>query len=96
MTDLYTFRTRQVPISEDLKVNLRLMDGNPEPCNYGEKTGRSQLEMAKSTGVTFMKSDGDNIVCASDMYFNSKKKKCTTFPFASNSMPIVYRVVNSV
>ena len=52
--------------------------------------------MAKSTGVTFMKSDGDNIVCASDMYFNAKKKKCTTFPFASNSMPIVYRVVNSV
>ena len=71
------------------------MDGSPHVVNYASMEGRSQLETAKSSDVMFVASDGGNIVCSGDMFFNAEEKKCTTFPY-SIDVPIVYRVVNSV
>ena len=95
VTDLYTYRLRQVPITDDLEVNLKLMDGSPMVPNYSSVRYRSQLDHALATGATFVESDGDNLVCSEEMFFNFEEKKCTGFPFTTD-IPIVYRVVNSV
>ena len=91
VADLYTYRTKQVPISDDLHVNLKLLDGNPMALNFASTSGKT----AMSTGVTYVMSDGDNLVCSADMFFDSVEKKCTGFPYRTD-IPIVYRVVNSV
>ena len=84
-----------MPFSDDLEVNLKLMDGSPDVVNYASMAGRSQLEVAKSKDVMFVESDGGNIVCSGDMFFNADEKKCTTFPYATD-VPIVYRVINDI
>ena len=41
VTDLYTYRLKQVPITNDLEVNLKLMDGSSVVPNYSSITYRS-------------------------------------------------------
>ena len=94
-TDLYTYRVKQVPFSEDLQVNLKLMDGSPVVVNYAITGDRNSLQRAKANKVKFVPSDGGNLVCAGDMFFDAAGKGCTPFPYTSN-VPIIYRVVNSV
>jgi hypothetical protein len=95
VTDLYTYRLRQVPASMYLEVNLKLMDGSPTVINYAPTSSYSDLDTAVAEKVTFVASDGDNVVCAANMYFDFDSKACTVFPFP-DGIPIVYRVVNSV
>ena len=41
VTDLYTYRVKQVPFSTDLQVNLKLMDGSPVVVNYATAPDRN-------------------------------------------------------
>ena len=60
-----------MPFSDDLQVNLKLMDGSPVVVNYATVKGRSQLDTAMTQDVTFVESDGSNLVCSGDMFFNA-------------------------
>ena len=71
------------------------MDGSPDIVNFATMEGRSELVTAKSKDVKFVESDGGNIVCSGDMFFNADEKKCTSFPF-TDDIPIVYRVIKSI
>jgi len=88
--DLFENRFKQVAMSQDLIVNFKLMNGSPTFTNDADPTEPK----ATAVGASYVKSDGQNIVCAVDRYFVPNMGACTIMPF-SPSIPIVYSVENS-
>lgn len=67
------------------------MDGNPDIYNSADLTTFPVIE----PGMQLIESDGKNIVCATDTYFNPTIQKCSRYPYPGD-ISIVYMVTNNV
>lgn len=68
-SELYSYRFNQVVApQQDLAGNLKFMDGNPDIYNSADLTTFPVIE----PGMQLIESDGKNIICATDTYFNPK------------------------
>ena len=94
-TDLYTYRTRQVPVDDDLMANFKFMDGRQIIYNAATVNELGLFFPTSGNNTVIIPADGNNVVCAQDMYFNPVSMNCTRNPFTTN-IPIVYLVTNNV
>ena len=96
-TDLYAYRDRQIPVeeNENLMGYFKLMNGREMIINDAIVNDAAITFPTVGTMSKIIPSDGDNRVCAQEMFFNPETKKCTRFPFSSE-IPIIYIVQNNV
>jgi len=68
--ELYSFRFNQVSGQDSLAGNLQFMDGSPYIKNAADNN-ISGLQFANiEPGMQLIASDGQNIICATDTYFD--------------------------
>lgn len=93
--ELYSYRFHQVPISEDLAGNLKFMDGNPNIYNNALINRRGLKFAVLEPQMELRETDGQNLICATDTYFNPVDQMCSRNPYSSDAT-IAYTVANSI
>ena len=71
------------------------MDGSPYIKNSAENNVNGVKFAAIESTMKLKPSDGKNIICATDTYFEPKYQVCTRYPFRNN-VEIIYYVENDV
>lgn len=80
----------------DLAGNLQFMDGSPFVFNNAENNVGGVKFASEQPNMLLTKSDGLNLICASDTYFNPLDQRCTRYPYTKHGISIVYYVENNV
>ena len=80
--ELYSDRFRQVDTDRDgLEGSIKFMDGSPKVYNRAVTGQELQLEIVDHDMVNIL-SDKQNLICASDTYFNPDNQRCSRYPFS--------------
>ena len=93
--DILSYRFNQVKAQKNLAGNLKFMDGSPYIKNSAENNVNGVKFAAIESTMKLKPSDGKNIICATDTYFEPKNQVCTRYPFRNN-VEIIYYVENDV
>lgn len=68
--ELYSYRFNQVDVQEDLEGNLKFMDGSSDVYNSADIDTSGPKYPKNEPGMQLLPTDTNNIICATDTYFN--------------------------
>jgi hypothetical protein len=94
-TELMSYRFKQVEAQESLAGNMKFMDGSPYIKNSATINLSGMQFASFEPNMQLLPSDGTNIICGTDTYFDPVIQECTRFPYTSD-VSIVYLVDNNV